>query len=468
MTESRVGNAEEILRLTLEETVNADFNLGSNEEYIDLGDINGRLLIEPHFNRGAMVEVAESTDDPPALFNIKKFINDWDDIPSTNILNIVYGNFLFQGTEPLDMPSEVPVSIEATANEIKSRSPDEIRNALRQEIQYSTTYEQIETQVEQYLDKNGISIDQVDIGIPVHIRAKAKPFTESDGDSGVRYDLTLNNMSNETVHVSKLSIDMPAEIGRGVKIAKESDVKSGDFNPEKSAYELDVGTVSANQKQEVSFKITQRAKGELNNVEGVLVFEKDNLFSDISLQGFFDAGGRQASANMVEINTTGTFATTFSADSSDIMLGSREGVSKKFQVEGVTPTKAMEIIGEILKQRDLGADRKNLEKGEQLSDDSVKYTDGGFTGGTVTRGETKVSINVRVNGEKKVAQKQRGSNDMESDETLPDIQRQTTTEYGRTGIRIKAKGNEVKKVDDYATDLRREIQMDLESIAEEI
>ena len=44
MTTSRVGNAEKVLRLTLEETVKADFNLGSGSEYVDVGDIDGRLL----------------------------------------------------------------------------------------------------------------------------------------------------------------------------------------------------------------------------------------------------------------------------------------------------------------------------------------------------------------------------------------------------------------------------------------
>lgn len=472
MTKSRVGNAEEILRLTLEETVSADFNLGSNNEYVEVGDIDGRLLIEPHFNRGAMVEVAESTENPPALFDIKKFINDWNDIPNSNVLQIFYGKFLFRGAEPLDMLSEVSVSIEEPAAEIQSRSPDEIRNALRQEMEYSTTYEQIETGVEQYLDENGISIDQVDIGVPVHIRAKAESFADDgDGHSGVRYDFTLKNMRNmsdEDVRISKLAIDMPAEIARGVKIVEQSDVQTGDFNPERNAYELEVGRLPANREKEVSFKITQKAKGELNDVKGELIFEKNSLFSDISLQGFFDAGGRRGDASMIKVDTTGTFTTTFSANSSDIMVGGRRKVSKKFQIEGVTPQMAMKTIEKILMTRDLGADRKNLEKGDQLSDDSVQYRDGGFEDGTVMKGETEIKINVRVNGRQKLAQKQRGSDDMESDETLPDIQRQTTTEYGQTGVIIRAYGNELEKVDEYATELRREIQLELEGLAEEI
>jgi hypothetical protein len=465
-----VGNEEGILRLTLEETVSADFNLGSNDEYVDVGDVDGRLLIEPHFNRGAMLEVAESTDNPPALFDIKKFINDWDDIPDDNIFQILYGKFLFRGAEPLDMPSEITISIEESAAKIQSRSPDEIRNALRQEIEYSTTYEQIETQVEQYLDKNGISVDQVDIGVPIHIRAKAESFADdADGHSGVRYDFTLKNMmSDEDVHVSKLAVDMPAEIARGVKIAKQSDVETGDFNPERNAYEWEVGRLPANKDKEVKFKITQKAKGELNNVEGELNFEKNKLFSDISLQGFFDAGGRRGDASMLKVDTTGTFVTTFSANSSDIMLGGKRDVNKKFEIKGITPTSAMETIGETLKGRGLGADRENLKKGEQLSDDSIEYGDGGFKSGTVMRGETKIKIDVAVKGRQKLAQKQRGSDDMESDETLPDIQRQTTTEYGQTGVRITAYGNNLKKVDEYATELRREIQMELEGLAEEI
>jgi hypothetical protein len=150
------------------------------------------------------------------------------------------------------------------------------------------------------------------------------------------------------------------------------------------------------------------------------------------------------------------------------MVGGRREVSKKFQVEGVTPQMAMDTIEEILMTRDLGANRENLEKGEQLSDDSVKYRNGGFEEGTVMKGETEIKINVRVNGRQKLAQKQRGSDDMESDETLPDIQRQTTTEYGQTGVTVRAYGNELEKVDEYATELRREIQLELEGLAEEI
>lgn len=171
---------------------------------------------------------------------------------------------------------------------------------------------------------------------------------------------------------------------------------------------------------------------------------------------------------MIKVDTTGTFVTTFSANASDIMVGGRREVSKKFKIEGITPQMAMDTIEETLMQRDLGADRDNLQKGEQLSDDSVKYGNGGFKGGTVMKGETKIKIDVAVTGRRKVAQKQRGSDDMESDETLPDIQRQTTTEYGETGVTIRAKGNELTKVDDYATELRKEIQIDIESLAEEI
>lgn len=468
MTRGRVGNEEEILRLTLEETVSADFDLGSGNKYVDVGDIEGQLLIEPHFNRGAMVEIAESTDNPPALFDIKKFINDWNDAPDSNRLQIAYGKLLFRGAEPLEMPSEIDVSIQESTAKIQNRSPDEIRNALRQEIEYSTTYEQIETQVEQYLDQNGISINQVDFGVPVHIRAKAESFADDGDDSGVRYDFTLKNMSDEDVRVSKLAIDMPAEIGRGVKVVKESNLKTGNFNPSKSAYELEVGTLPANGEKEVSFKITQKAKGELNNVEGKLIFEKNSLFSDISLQGFFDAGGRRGDRSMIKVNATGTFATTFTAKSSDIMIGGEREVTKKFSIDGVTPTTAMETIEETLGGRGLGADRKNLDKGDQLSADSVEYGNGGFSDGTVMKGETKISIDVSVTGRRKTAQKQRGSDDMESDETLPDIQRQTTTEYGQTGVTIKAVGNELEKVDDYAIELRREIQMELEGLAEEI
>jgi len=108
-----------------------------------------------------------------------------------------------------------------------------------------------------------------------------------------------------------------------------------------------------------------------------------------------------------------------------------------------------------------------LKQAEKLADDSVEYS-GGFVNGSAMQGETKVYLNIDVTGRRKVAQKQRGSNGMDTSETLPDVQRQTTTEYGQVGVSINATGNNLEKVDDYATELRKDIQLELEAVSEEI
>jgi hypothetical protein len=480
MTEARVGS-DKILDVNIEETIEAEYDLGSTGEYVNISDIKGRLVIEPEFNRGAMVEVAERIENPSLTNKIKLLLQTWtidnnkglEDIKASNDVELDYGTLLFRGAEALDLPDKYDVSVEYSTDEIKDTSPDEMRNDMRVEGKYRTEYANIETEIEKYLDQNGVSVDQVDIGIPLHVRAKAESFADDDnGDSGVRYEITLNNKSRDTLYPSQVTLKMPPEIGRGTKIAESGDVDEGSYNPEKEAFEFNLDSISPNTEMVAALKVTQEAKGELSYVNGEVDFEKDNPFSDFKLQGFYDAGGIKGKSDegdtkSVEINTVGSFLTSFTAETSEIMVGGQRTVNKGLSVEGITPQQAMDNIEEILRQENIGADRKELQKAEELADDSVKFK-GGFSNGSVMKGETQIGIEVDVKGSRKVAQKQRGSDDMDSDETLPDIQRQTTTEYGRVGVTIKATGNNLDTVDQYVTRLRKDVQMDLESISEEI
>lgn len=480
MTQSRVGS-DKILNINIEETIRAEYDLGSTGEYVDISDIKGRLVIEPEFNRGAMVEVAERIENPSIIDKIKLLLQTWtldnnkglNDIKGSSDVELDYGTLLFRGAEALDLPDEYDVSVEYSTDEIKDTSPDEMRNDMRIEGKYRTEYKKIESEMEKHLDKNGISVDQVDIGIPLHVRAKAESFADDDdGDSGNKFEITLDNKSRDELYPSQVTLQMPPEIGRGAKIAESGDVDEGSYNPEKEAFEFNLDSIPPNTEITAALKITQEAKGDLGYVDGEVDFEKDNPFSDFMLQGFYDAGGRREDRDNqdqkpAEINTVGSFLTSFTAETSEIMVGGQRNVNKNLSVEGITPQQAMDSIEKILRQENLGSSRRSLEKAEELTDDSVKYT-GGFSSGSVMKGETQIGVEVDIKGTTKVAQKQRGSDDMDSDETLPDIQRQTTTEYGQVGVQIKATGNDLETVDRYASRLRKDIQMELESVAEEI
>jgi len=470
MTKQRVGNNQR-LTVRLEETVYAEYDIGSSGDYVSVSEITGRLLVEPSFNRGELIEVFEKSDNVSIADKIRMLLDGWTYSSNDNKYQLDYGTLIFRGTDPLSLKDTIDVSLSYTSDDIKGSSPEELRNHMRTEITYESTYENIEANAEEYLANNGISVDQVKMGVPLHIQAQAESMAvENDTgrtETGVRFDITLDNKSNEAIRPSTMRVGMPPRISRGVKIDTHSDIQEGNYNPETEAYEFDIDRVPANDTRVVTFLITQKAKGELTELSGEVLFEKDTPFTNVELEGFYDAGGRKSNDEVVDIRSSGSFVTSFSAETSEIRVGDQREVQKNISVEGITPQQAMEEIGQKLRQRNIGANRESLKQAEKLADDSVEYS-GGFVNGSAMQGETKVYLNIDVTGRRKLAQKQRGSSGMDTSETLPDVQRQTTTEYGQVGVSINATGNNLEKVDDYATELRKDIQLELEAVSEEI
>jgi len=470
MTRKRVGN-NEVLRVILEETVHAEYDIGSSGDYVNVSQIEGRLLIEPAFNRGELVEVVQQAENIPISDKIRMLLDGWEHTSGDNYYELNYGTLIFRGTEPLSLDDTLDVSLRYARDSIQNKSPEKLRNDMRTEISYESTYDKIAANTEEYLRNNGIAVDQVNMGVPLHIQAKAEPIANKHEtgrkETGIEFDIILENKSHEQIQPSTVTVDMPPRIGRGVKVDTDSDLESGSYNPESESYEFDLNTIPAESTQVVTFTITQQAKGELNELDGEVLFEKATPFTDLKLEGFYDAGGIKGDRDIVDIRSSGSFVTSFTADTSDILVGGQQEIQKNFSVKGITPQRAMEKLSAKLKQRNIGADRQELEEAEKLADDSVQYN-GSFTDGAVMQGETKIYIDITVQGTRKVAQKQRGTTNGETDETLPDVQRQTTTEYGQVGISINATGNNLEKVDGYATELRKDLQLDLESIAEEI
>lgn len=469
MTKGRSGKGK-LITIILKEQVRASYDLGSTGKYVDVSEIEGRLLIEPDFNRGEMMEVVKKSNNTSIFDKFTMFLNDQKEPDKDNKLILNYGTLVFRGSEPLDMANTIDLTYEYTTNDIQGASPNELKNDMKGEITYESIYDELEREFLGYLNEQGISRDQVEMGVPLHLQAKAEPVAESRGEAketGTQVDITLANKSLEEIRPSAIEIDMPPKIGRGVKVDNSSDVKDGNYNPENESYEFNIQSIPSDSERVASFRITNKARGQLENIDGRVVFKKDTPFSDLNLQGFYDSGGREGDESLVEIRTSGAFTTTFTAKLSEIMIGGERTVSKKTRVDGITPQRAMDTIEEKLKQRGIGANREPLQKGEELADDSQKFT-GGFSEGEILKGETKILINIDLTGQRKLAQKQRGSDNMDADETLPDIQRQTTTQYGQVGVTINATGNDLEIVDEYATDLRKDIQLELQSLAEEI
>lgn len=470
MTKDRSGRAD-LITIILKEQVRASYNLGSTGEYVNVSEIEGRLLIEPDFNRGEMIDIIERINNISIFDKFRRFLNDENEPDNDGILILNYGTLVFSGSEPVNIENTLDLKYEYTNSDIRKQSPDKLKNDMKEEITYELTYDDLEGEFLRYLNEQGISRDQVEMGVPLHLQAKAEPIAESKAgtkETGTQVDIVLKNKSlEEEIRPSTIQVDMPPRIGRGVKIHDSGDITNGDYNPKNESYEFNIQSIPPNSKSIASLRITSEAKGQLEEINGKVVFKKDTPFSDMDLQGFYDSGGREAESGLVELRQSGAFTTTFTAKLSEVMIGGERTVSKKIRVNGITPQKAMDAIEQKLNQRGLGANRQPLQKGEQLADDSQKFT-GSFSQGEILRGETKILINVDITGQRKVAQKQRGSDDIDAGETLPDIQRQTTTQYGEVGVSINATGNDVQLVDEYITDLRDDIQVELESLAEEI
>jgi hypothetical protein len=119
----------------------------------------------------------------------------------------------------------------------------------------------------------------------------------------------------------------------------------------------------------------------------------------------------------------------------------------------------------VLRQRGIDASGGVSEKGSELREDAeVTQFSGTFSGGSVVVGDTRINIEVSVNGERRTGE---SSTERSSGETLPAKRRNVSFDYGRTGITVRGRGADAQKVDSYLSDLRDELRLELESVAKE-
>jgi hypothetical protein len=90
---------------------------------------------------------------------------------------------------------------------------------------------------------------------------------------------------------------------------------------------------------------------------------------------------------------------------------------------------------------------------------------GKFTGGSVIQGDTRIAVNIKIEGERRGGE---AESEQEAGERLPSHKRNVSIDYGRVGIDIQGRGVDSNKVNRYVSDLSDDIQVTLEGLATEV
>jgi hypothetical protein len=148
------------------------------------------------------------------------------------------------------------------------------------------------------------------------------------------------------------------------------------------------------------------------------------------------------------------------------MIGETAVVERKITIDGVTPPQAEGAIESILAQRGIDTSGGVSKTGTELRESAeVTKFNGEFTGGSVIVNDARINIEVSVTGERRTGEAETGRS---GGEELPAKQRNVSIDYGQTGVTIRGRGADTQKVDSYVGDLRDEIRLSLNSMAEEV
>ena len=464
-----------LIEVWIEETMNLDFDLSGEGAYVETGAINGEIQVDFEVNRSELIERLDRAEEPSLMDKINMFLEDWSaDAMNTDEVYLDYGRLLLRGAEPTEINSGVELGETFDPDELRTTSPDDLKRKLRKERTYETTYDDLAEDVAAYLEREGIAANP-SFSSPVHIQASALPM-----EGGTDFTITIEN--NEPTPIKKsitVEVKMPPEIGREVTVGHSgqhdhvdswigSDAVSGDYDPEEEAFVFDVTSLSPVDKsaseREVRFNVPARAKGTLDDVSGTARFVRENPFSNIIPEAVFDAGGHRLDGDLGEVNSTGRIRATFETPVEAISIGgSTSYVQKRFKVEGLTPPNAFEEIENIVRDRGIdGADFDAPERTRDIREGKTKI-EGHIRNGSILVGDTRIGIDIQIDGEVRASDRQTSR---ENDENLPAERRSVTVEYGHTGVDIKGRGADQQVVDDYVTDLRDELRVALESMAE--
>lgn len=471
-------NNRKAVDIRIEEIADISFDLSESGEYVDIGAISGRLLVEYELNHGAIRDHLERAEEPGILDRFRLFIEEGDpEAIDTSRLSIQYGSLLMRGTEPLE---EVQEHLELTANvsarEFKQTSPDDLKRKLRQEETYELTYDDIESDILAYLDREGINTEQVSMGSPVHLQARASPIADDDEDLyGTRFTITVENRAPREIDPSTISVSMPPAIGRELVTMEGTD---GAYDAAENAFEFDVPGIGPAdgrnaESYELSFVVPQSAGADLERIEGSATLNTTQPFTNYLPQAVFDAGGQKLydgasddNAVYADVRATCSIEADFSTPTADVMVGETALVEKKITVEGITPLQAEEKIESVLRQRGIDTTGQVDQQGTEIRESAEVTTfSGAFEGGSVVVGDTRINISLSINGERRTGET---GTERTGDGELPAMSRNVSIDYGRTGVTVRGRGADAEKVDSYVSDLRDELRLELESIAEEV
>ncbi|GAB7093400.1 hypothetical protein JCM30237_05520 [Halolamina litorea] len=457
----------------IEERAQAEYDLSGDGEYVDLGSIEGRLLVEYEANRGELVEVIERAEEPTIRDRLNMVLENWSHgASSADELRLNYGRLVLRGTDPLDeVEPSMPLRSDVSVQRVEETSPSDLKRELRQEIEYETNHSALESDLRDHLEREGVPPSEYEIGVPIHIQARADPIADENEDVfGTEFTLTVRNNRRYPTRNSSISLSMPPEIGREAELGPNT---TGTYDPADEVYEFVIDGLGPGENTAVSFVVPPSAGRDLEQVAGEAEIHTDHTFSYLWPYAVFDAGGEKvydmdgaADAGMADVSSTCAIEAEFHTPTSAITVGEGAEVTKRLTVEGVTPPTAAGEIESILSRRGLDASGPNLEETREMHEDAeVTKFNGEFTDASVVVEDTRIAVRVAIKGERRTGEVEATR---EEGESLPAQRRNVSMAYGRVGVDIVGRGADNEKVESYVNDLRNDIQMTLDSMATEV
>ncbi len=464
-----------LVEVWIEETMDLDFDLSGEGEYVDTGAVEGRIQVDFELSRSELMDRLDRAESPSASDQLNMFLENWSaSSMDTDEVELNYGRVLLQGAEPTELPSDIQLGSTFETEELRTTSPDDLTRELRKERTYETTYEELADDVAAYLEREGIVADP-SFSAPVHIQATAIP-----SEYGTDFTITVENNEFVSIDGVQVEVEMPQGIGREASAGHQVDYDdddpdswtsepavTGNYDPEEGVFVFDVRSLSSAAEQgserQIRFNVPAKARGTLDELSGEARFSREGPFSNIRPVAVFDAGGHRLTEDLGTVDSRGHIDAAFSTPIDAITVGSRAEIRKQFEVEGVTPIEAFTEIEKVV--RDRGMEEAEFDSPSQTRDvreGKAKY-EGEIRNGSVLVGDNRISIDVYVDGEVRSSERETSR---DTDENLPAERRSITVEYGHTGVRVNGRGADQQAVNDYVTDLRDELQLSLRSISE--
>ncbi|MFB6242788.1 MAG: hypothetical protein ABEH80_01700, partial [Halobaculum sp.] len=569
-------NGRQVVDVRIEEVATIAFDLGESPQYAEVGDIQGRLLVGYDLNRGAVVDTLRRVQNPGLDDQIDALLRGWSaEAVDTAELTFQFGALLLRGTEPLDIPELIPLTTTVETETFEQTSPRRLKRELREASSYRVDFDDLADDIERYLRAEGIPADAYEMGMPVHLQARAEPVAEERGSTGdetassdrhgrettptteqrragnssaerevvtssadneqttpttsheqttglpaehqqgadatparrqasgghaqdlygTEFSITVENRAPREVGPSTVRVAMRPRIGREVVTRPGTE---GSYNPEDGVFEFELSGLSSDldtpaARERIEFVVPQSARAALDRLEGTAVLNTSRPFTNYLPEAVFDAGGRKVydaavdetddsgdsdssseqssdesgeTAPYASVNWTCSIQAEFYAPTDEIVAGSGAEIEKRIVIDGLPPTKAESKVERTLAQRGIDTTGGITEQGTETREGTQVTTfDGEFADGSTVVDGARITISIGVTGERRTGEMARKES---TDDNLPAKQRNTTFEYGRTGLTIRGRGADPETVEQYLADLRNELQLSLESLAEEV